>query len=409
MARDSACCRGSARRARAVLGFSALLGLVVFASPTAAQDLDSADSLADDEWLSDIDRSWDPEYSQQWYRLWGPAETERWSLSVSAGAAEGRVRRWGWGGAEQLAQVTDRRNIDQREIYALALLELPMVSWGSARRTPRVLSSDQEQAQVRLSLLEEREAGGENRPRDETPVEHHAKARHVDPPASLDRFGKKNTDSDKAAPPQERANIQLLQLTRQLEERIRRGPHTLAGLSRLRSLERRSRHSGLVPELRLRGVLGVDQTTSSQDVGAVVPGETTLRGARDSLIEARLTFRLDHLVYGASEAALDRRRAQLLEQMRDEQKNAIARLIDWTRATRKMNDPGLLPEEMLEAADEQRAALLELNFLTDGWFEGSGTLRELGLLDLLHSLRGAQQDEGEEQLHGPDSRGQRLR
>lgn len=169
----------------------------------------------------------------------------------------------------------------------------------------------------------------------------------------------------------------LLRLIREVAKRVARAE--AKGDGRLNSLVRRSRLSGLVPEVRFRGVYGLDQQTSTEDAVGIYPGETSTRGGRDSLLEARLTFRLDRLVLGAGEDSLERQRAQRAREGREAVTVAVETLMKWRVAMSQSQDPALLPEEQLAAQVNAERALCELYLLTGGWFVGQATLDELGI------------------------------
>ncbi len=149
--------------------------------------------------------------------------------------------------------------------------------------------------------------------------------------------------------------------------------------ARMARLVKRSRRSGLVPELRLRGVYGFDQTTSLADATGIYPGETTTRGGRDSLAEVRLAFRLDRLVYGDQETTLERHRTTQKEAQKKVAQTAVDLVLKWWQAERATENPELLPDEHEALVLRAEQALVSLYLLTDGWFRGRETLRALGL------------------------------
>lgn len=136
----------------------------------------------------------------------------------------------------------------------------------------------------------------------------------------------------------------------------------------------RSRWSGLSPELRLRGATGIDQTRSTDSAG-VVPGEETLRDASDSLVEVRLTFHLERLLYSGQEVALERARQQLLADRVELHATVARELLSYRRALRRLDEEELLDEDRAEAEFDAERARLTLFLLTDGWFRGRETVR----------------------------------
>lgn len=166
-----------------------------------------------------------------------------------------------------------------------------------------------------------------------------------------------------------------LLLVREIADRVTAALGGAEG--RIRSLIRRSRLSGLSPELRLRGVLGFDRATSTEESVGIYPGDTTVRGGRDSLAEARLTFRLDRLVLGDGEPSLERQRIDLAAERRKLIQEALELLFDWRLRSSRASDISLPEGERIEAAIEAESALSELHLLTGGWFQGIPTVRRL--------------------------------
>jgi|GEM_PF-2495706 len=168
----------------------------------------------------------------------------------------------------------------------------------------------------------------------------------------------------------------FLYLAREVMKRVSLARETKARLS---SLASRSRSAGWVPELRLRGVYGFDRTVSSEESQGIYPGETTTRGARDSLVEARLTFRLDRLVLGDGEPAIERQRAQLEASESKKREKVLSLLLAWKEAETRLRRGSLLEDELLTAELKSEGALAELHLATGGWFRGHETVRALGL------------------------------
>jgi hypothetical protein len=127
----------------------------------------------------------------------------------------------------------------------------------------------------------------------------------------------------------------------------------------------------------LRGVLGFDRATSTEESVGIYPGDTTVRGGRDSLAEVRLTFRLDRLVLGDGEASLERQRTELLEDRRKLIRDALDVFSDWRRSSVRARDVSLPPDERVDATIDAERALSELYLLTDGWFQGEVTVRKI--------------------------------
>ncbi len=143
---------------------------------------------------------------------------------------------------------------------------------------------------------------------------------------------------------------------------------------RLDSLRRRSRLSGLLPELRVRGVQGADQTRSIDSAG-VLPGDETTRDGLDSLLEVRLTFHLDRLVVGDDEAGIERMRQSVSDESQEVRADVVGLLLDWNQARVELARRDLHDDERLKARLRATRAATQLGVLTGGWFQGERTFR----------------------------------
>lgn len=136
----------------------------------------------------------------------------------------------------------------------------------------------------------------------------------------------------------------------------------------LGDLAHRARWAGLAPELRLRGAMGLGQSTSLAGTG-ILPGDTTQRGTSDAIGEVRLTFRLSRLVFDDTESGLARMRLQLLAARQKRVEDALDLYLSWLEAERKRRKSSAEDEEeTLEATVRAEAAALRLDVLTGGWF-----------------------------------------
>lgn len=142
---------------------------------------------------------------------------------------------------------------------------------------------------------------------------------------------------------------------------------------RIDSLIRREKAAGILPELRLRGAHGFDQSLALASVGAL-PGESTTRGGSDLLVEARLTFRLQRFLVGDSEVSLERSRQTLLERAQDSLEDALDQLLIFRKASVLALAPDQTPEDVLEATLLAEGARIRLHVLTGGWFPLEGPL-----------------------------------
>lgn len=183
-------------------------------------------------------------------------------------------------------------------------------------------------------------------------------------------------NADSPAPPLQSARDPVVQLAPprfdpELMREVVRRVLAHSGLDvaqvRLGDLASRSRLSGLLPELRLRGALGLDQTQSLATPGAY-PTDGTLRGRSDALGEVRLTFRLNRLLFGDSEPALERLRLQVVQARKKLIDDALNVFLQWYKFERRRLQRDLSEEQRLEAELAALDAAVRLDVLTAGWF-----------------------------------------
>lgn len=351
---------------------------------------------ADSEWFSAYDGSWDPGWDRSWTNSNAP-----WQLSLVAGAT--------FKGSDQQSQApgsvspyTDRRNY-----YAMAMLQVPLQELGVPRTKKRREAQSNREAQSEETEAHAPHVASSDQPSAEKSELAAPQPSRLDPaqpaPTEPSRTSKSQSEQEIALFPlgssgansegvtssgrAKQARTELMSLVKKLLQRTRDAEGHAASMAHLTSLRRRSRSSGLVPELRLRGVIGFDQDVSQKDTGGLYPGDSTTRGGRDSLVEARLTFRLDRLVYGDQEATLFQKRRDLEVDAQKRARNSVHTLVEWMTALRRSRDESLLFDEWLKAQGEEQQALLSLYLATDGWFQGEATLQALGLHQLLEELR----------------------
>ena len=353
-------------KARCVVWLGLTLGL---ARPVCAQDTDVPSFLgdpprADDEWNSAYDGTWDPDWDSAFTQSSAP-----WQLNLAGGARQTDTQPSG-------SQAAGAPSNAQREYYALATLQLPLeqaVTRGSGSRARR---SAPGHAQASTPVAATTHAPtSTDRPEPAPPAQQRT-------PTSL--HAQAGATGDRPTADRRRVLLrQTLALTQQLLMHVTDTVSDRAALQSLASLTKRSRWSGLVPELRVRGVYGFDRTVSQQDSSGIYPTDLTTRGGHDSLIEGRLSFRLDRLVYGDQEGALNQRRRDIRLHEEKRKRDAVASLTAWMDARRRRAAPDLDSEQLLEALREEQEALLALHLMSDGWFEGELTLELLGLTELM--------------------------
>jgi hypothetical protein len=141
----------------------------------------------------------------------------------------------------------------------------------------------------------------------------------------------------------------------------------LAARSRLFGLATRARSSAVLPELGIRTLRSSGQLLRLSPT-VDDPSRYTQAGTSELTIEARLTWRLDRVVFADEEVTLER--------LQIERDAAERRLIDyvlerlelWQRGRARAADPDTEPEQRETAELNAIAAAVELDVLTDGWF-----------------------------------------
>jgi hypothetical protein len=111
------------------------------------------------------------------------------------------------------------------------------------------------------------------------------------------------------------------------------------------------------------------------------PYRYTQAGTSELAFEARLTWRLDRLVFASEELALERLHHQWDEAERRLIDAVLQRLLLWQRGRVRAADPDRDPEQREAAEIEALGAAVELDVLTDGWFSlaiGESEGREAG-------------------------------
>ena len=137
--------------------------------------------------------------------------------------------------------------------------------------------------------------------------------------------------------------------------------------SRLTSLSARARSSAALPELHLRTLHSSGQTlrlTPTSDD----PYRYTQAGTSELTLEARLTWRLDRLVFADEEVSVERLQHERDAAERRLISEVLHSLALWQRGRARAADPDLDPDQRETAELEAIGAALELDVLTDGWF-----------------------------------------
>src|SRR5262249_28762397 len=133
------------------------------------------------------------------------------------------------------------------------------------------------------------------------------------------------------------------------------------------SMASRARTSAALPELRLRAVRTVDEsgriTLSDTD-----PYRYTEAGGATNWLEARLTFRLDRLIFADEEVSLERGRRDRTEVRARTAAKVLQVLFEWQRARALLEEPTLSSAEHFAAVLREIEASAILDVMTDGWF-----------------------------------------
>jgi hypothetical protein len=137
--------------------------------------------------------------------------------------------------------------------------------------------------------------------------------------------------------------------------------------TRLESIAARARTSAALPELRLRALRSVDQS-GRLTYTEVDPYRYSEAGATGYTLEARLTFRLDRLLFADEEVSVERMHADRQEARTRIATKALAALFEWQRAYALEKSPTLTSEEHLGAVLRIAETGAALDVLTDGWF-----------------------------------------
>jgi hypothetical protein len=129
----------------------------------------------------------------------------------------------------------------------------------------------------------------------------------------------------------------------------------------------RARASAALPELRLRLMRTIDEsgraTLSDTD-----PYRYTETGGATNWLEARLTFRLDRLIFADDEISIERIRMDRTELRARTAAKVLAALFEWQRAYALVDDAGLSSAEHFSAVIRELEASAILDVMTDGWF-----------------------------------------
>jgi hypothetical protein len=177
--------------------------------------------------------------------------------------------------------------------------------------------------------------------------------------------------AETAAPKADRAAPAVaIAVTTEVARSCVRAALRTAGLTddhRLDSVAARARSSAALPELRLRAMRTLGETgrvSLSEDD----PSRYVASGAATSVLEARVTFRLDRLLFADEEIVVERARLDRSEQRLRITAKVIQVLFGWQKAYAELQDPVLSSEDRLSAAVREAESSAILDMMTGGWF-----------------------------------------
>jgi hypothetical protein len=173
-----------------------------------------------------------------------------------------------------------------------------------------------------------------------------------------------------AVPKIERAPGPVMVVTTEVARSCVRAAFRAVGLAddnRLESVAARARSSAALPELRLRAVrtLGeAGRVSLSEDD----PSRYVASGAATNVLEARVTFRLDRLLFADEEITVERARLDRSEIRARVAARVLQALFEWQKAYALLADPGLPSEDRFSAVLREAESSAILDMMTGGWF-----------------------------------------
>jgi len=137
--------------------------------------------------------------------------------------------------------------------------------------------------------------------------------------------------------------------------------------NRLDSVAARARSSAALPELRLRAVRTLGESgriSLSEDD----PSRYVASGAASNVLEARLTFRLDRLLFADEEIVVERARLDRSELRSRTAAKVLQLLFEWQRAYAIAQDAAVSAEDRFAAVVREAESSALLDVMTGGWF-----------------------------------------
>jgi hypothetical protein len=136
---------------------------------------------------------------------------------------------------------------------------------------------------------------------------------------------------------------------------------------RLESIASRARSSAALPELRVRAVRTLGETgrvSLSEDD----PSRYVASGAATTVLEARLTFRLDRILFADEEIAVERARLDRSELRARMAAKVLQALFEWQKAYALTADATLSADDRFAATLREAESSAILDMMTNGWF-----------------------------------------
>ena len=177
--------------------------------------------------------------------------------------------------------------------------------------------------------------------------------------------------------------------------------------ARLDSLVSRARSSAVLPELRLRLARTIDES-GRLTVTDADPDRYTAAGGATNWFEARVSFRLDRLLFADDEIPLERLRIDRSELRSRTAAKALQALFEWQRAYALALENGTTSDEHLAAVMRELEAAAMLDVMTDGWFSRFRATTPLGTTSATPTTTNGPTQRDEVRTPGSIPRGRRA-
>jgi hypothetical protein len=135
----------------------------------------------------------------------------------------------------------------------------------------------------------------------------------------------------------------------------------------LESMATRARTSAALPEVWLRGSRSTDLSLRLSPT-VDDPAHYSELGGAGVLLEARLIWHLDRLMFDRDELSVERLKNDRADAAAKLSQRVLEALFSWQSARLRGSDPALLPEEREAAWVLEAEAEVRLDVLTAGWF-----------------------------------------